>query len=241
MNKRYSDDEAFIEKWNSASASNRHILVIDEFGNTGPSHRRETKFGYGVSDVNDVKRYTRISRESRKAHGNDEQKAKSSSLWERFEIALKIRDTKTKTSCVYVDKNTSMPDYMKSELKPRRIYGVLNDTLEETLPRYGVVWVVIDNNTQYVNKTKLKKACSSHSNKKRTVYGNQYSSEGTSLPSDLLQTNDFVANAARTEVELKQPLMSRILKMRFVHLGKSQKWERRAEGRMVKKRNPGSR
>lgn len=241
MNKRYSDDEAFIEKWNSASASNRHIIVIDEFGNTGPSRYRETKFGYGVSDVNDVKSYVKISRESRKAHKNDEQKAKSSSLWERFEIALKIRDTKTKTSCVYVDKNTDTPDYMASHRRSNRIYGVLNDTLEETLPRYGVVWVVIDNNTQYINDSKLKKVCKSYSDKRRTVYGNQYSSKGTSLPSDLLQTNDFVANAARSNVELGQPLRSRILKMRFVQLGKNHKQESRAKGRMVKKWNPGSR
>lgn len=241
MNKRYSDDEEFIKRWNSSAPSNRYIIVVDEFGNTGPSHYRETKFGYGVSDVNDVKRYTKISRESRKAHRNDEQKANHTSLREKLLISLKIRYTKTKTSCVYVDKNTDVPDYMASRRKSNRIYGVLNDTLEETLPKYGAVWVVVDNNTQYINDNKLKKVCKSYSDKRRTVYGNQYSSKGTSLPSDLLQTNDFVANAARSNVELGQPLRSRILKMRFVQLGKNHKQESRAKGRMVKKWNPGSR
>ena len=69
----------------------------------------------------------------------------------------------------------------------------------------------------------------------------QYRSNNNGLSSEFLQTNDYVANAARSNVELGQPLRSRILKMRFVQLGKNHKQESRAKGRMVKKWNPGSR
>lgn len=218
MNKHYSDDEEFIHEWNLSDPSDRHILVVDEFGNTGPSRQSETKFGYGVSDVKDVDGYAKIARESRKAHNNDEQKANNTSRPEKVLISSKIRETGSKTSCVYIDKNKPMPEYMKSGKRPNRIYGVLNDTLDETLPKRGIVWVVIDNNTQYVNDSRLKKECRSHSNGKRTVYGNQYSSKGTFLPSDLLQTNDHVANAARARTELKDHTRSKILRMRSVKL-----------------------
>lgn len=221
MRKPYSDDEAFIEKWNGSDPEDRHILVIDEFGNTGKSCYKETKFGYGVSDVDDVDNYMKIAQDNRIKYGNSEQKAKHSTMDERKLISMKIRDTKTKTSCVYIDKNKPMPEYMMSGKKPNRIYGVLNDTLEKTLPKHGVVWVVIDNNTQYVNDSRLKKECKSHSNKKRTVYGNQYSSEGRSITSNLLQTNDYVANAARSRTELNERERSRILKMRFMRINSS--------------------
>lgn len=221
MRKPYSDDETFIEKWNSDDTRNRYILVVDEFGNTGPSHYRETKFGYGVSDVNNVDDYVAIARKNRKIHNNDEQKAGSSQLDDRERVSKDIRKTGSKTTCVYIDKKKPMPDYMASGKKSNRIYGVLNETLEEVLPEEGLVWVVVDNNTQYGNDTKLKNFCRSYSNKKRTVYGNQYSSKGTSLPSDLLQTNDYVANAARSRTELNERERSRILKMRFVRINSS--------------------
>lgn len=233
MNKHYSDDEDFVRRWNGSGPHSRHILVVDEFGNTGPSHRSETKFGYGVSDVKDLDGYRRIARDNRNEHHNDEQKANKTSMRERILTSMKIRETGTKTSCVYIDKDAPTPAYMRYGRK-KRIYGVLNDTLDETLPEKGVVWVVIDNNTQYGSDNMIKTICRAHSNKRLTVYGNQYSSRGTSLPSDLLQTNDFVANAARTKAEVGYPLMSRILRMRFVRIGDGTRTETKSKGRMVK-------
>ena len=43
----------------------------------------------------------------------------------------------------------------------------------------------------------------------------QYRSNNNGLSSEFLQTNDYVANAARSAIERNKPLRSRILKMKY--------------------------
>ena len=57
---------------------------------------------------------------------------------ERKGVSTAIRKTKTKTACIYIDKTKQMPHYMRFG-RQKHIYGVLNDTLEETLPHSGVI------------------------------------------------------------------------------------------------------
>lgn len=220
-NNRYGEpvrvSRRFLGKWRAADPRDRHVLVVDEFGNTGPSRAHETKFGFGVSDVKHLKFYTGLSRIHRRMHRTDEQKAKDTSIVGRTLMAAGIRLTGTKTSCVYVDKNGDMPDCMK-RVPHKRIRKTLSCTLDETLPEDGVTWVVIDCNSQYRGNTPVERICSSKSNGRRTVCGSQYESEGAGYPSDLIQTNDHVVNAARSNLELGRDLRSKILGTNFKQL-----------------------
>ena len=68
MKKEYVDDKKFIRKWNGANPKDRHIIIVDEFGNTAYKEIKdhESKFGYGVSNVNHPDDYAKISRNNRK-------------------------------------------------------------------------------------------------------------------------------------------------------------------------------
>jgi hypothetical protein len=221
----------FIREWDRTPPEDRHILVIDEFGNVGPSKEHETKFGFGVSDVKHPRIYAGLSRIHRRMHCTGEKKAAGTSLPGRTLMAACIRLTGTKTSCIYVDKGGDMPDFMK-RVPRNRLRGMLSETLDETLPDNGAIWVVVDHNNCYCGNTPVKKICRSKSNGKRIVCGSQYESEGMGCPSDLIQTNDHVVNAARSNVELGKTLRSRILGIRFEQLkGGTRRRRPRGEGR----------
>ena len=210
--------KAFIKEWNRTPPKDRHILVVDEFGNTGPSNEHETKFGFGVSDVKHPRIYAGLSRIHRKIHCTDEKKAADTSIPGRTLMAACIRLTGTKSSCIYADKGGDMPECM-GRAPHKRIRGMLSRTLDETLPENGLTWVVVDSNSQYRGNTPVKKICAAKSNGKRTVCGSQYESKGTDYSSNLIQTNDHVVNAARSKVEAGKPLRSKILGIRFEQLG----------------------
>ncbi len=97
---------------------------------------------------------------------------------------------------------------------------MLNDTLDEVLPENGAVWILIDNHSQYGSNKQVKELCRKFSDSNRIVYGSMYKSEGKTLPSNFLQMNDYVANAARSKVERKDGTIAKILRMRFKRVTK---------------------
>lgn len=209
----------FVSVWDATDPKDRHIIVVDEFGNTGPSHRGETKFGFGVSEVRHPRAYVAISHLQRKLHRTDEWKAHDASIAERTATAVMIRATGTKTSCVYVDKDGDIPKGMRERDTKRRVKGMLGYTLDDTLPKSGAVWVVVDKSNSYGNDRTVEKICKDRSNRIRHVCGGQYNSSDNSdkhkIPSSLIQTNDYVTNAARSKTESGMGFRSKVLKTRF--------------------------
>ena len=217
--------EEFIKEWNEASPRDRHIIVVDEFGNTGKKHLKETKFGYGVSEVRHPNAYLGISKTMRKLHATDkreadEWKAEESPQPERVLAAAAIRLTGTRTAAVYVDKD-HLPADATQRNKGRVMRGMFGRTIDETIPDSGIVWIVVDDNDQYGNRKAVEKICRERSTRSRIVEGSVYDSEGSSSPSGLIQTNDFSTNAARSKLELGKQLRSRILATRFKRLGEA--------------------
>lgn len=220
LKKEHQDDIKFIDEWKAIKPSDRHILVIDEFGDTSLSGKStDSKFGLGISDVNHPAMYAGLSRFNRILNFGKEKKANKSSIPGRTVMSAAIRATGSETSCVYVDKKGKMPIYMHKDQR-ERILGVLDDTLKESLPKEGVVWVVVDSNTQYSEPKYIQSVCSKYNNSKRTVLCKQYDSSNNGLSSDLIQTNDYVTNAARSDLRMGKKLRSRILKMKFIKIEK---------------------
>lgn len=215
--KERSIDKEFLEKWNAADPSDKHIIVIDEFGDSNLGKKSTEKhFGFGISDVERPMLYSGLSIVNRTFHFKEEKKANKSSQLDRILMSVGIRSTGSKSSCVYVDKNGKRPSYMRDESKTdEQILGLLDDSLKTTLPKKGIVWVIIDNNTQYRGQENITDLCSKYSNDDRTVLCKQYRSNDNGLSSEFLQTNDYVANAARSELRFKETLRSRILKMKY--------------------------
>lgn len=194
------DDEEFISQWEASRLEDRHIEIYDEFGNTGQSQVHETKFGFGISEVFHPILYADIAELNDFFHGVAERKARDSPLSERYLLSSGIRLLGTKTYCAYVDKNGNLPQGME-RAPHKRIRGILGASLDRFLPPTGVVWVLVDSNDQYKGSDAVKRICASRSNSERIVRGRQYPSNKCDFPSYLLQTHDYVTNAARSAVE----------------------------------------
>lgn len=192
-------------------------VIIDEFGNTGDRRPHETKFGYGVSVTKHPRIFGSIAVFNRIIHNRgDELKANDTKLKNRLRVSKAISKTDVKTYAVYVDKDADLPNGWEKSKRSRMI-GVLDATLDETLPKEGTIKVVVDNNNMYPKK-RLPELIRSKSNEKRSVSGDQYDSRRGKYH-NILQTNDYVANAARSDVELGFTERSRILKIVKKRLG----------------------
>ena len=215
--KEHSIDKEFLEKWNAANPSDKHIIVVDEFGDSNLGKKStERHFGFGISDVEHPRMYSGLSIVNKTFHFKDEKKANKSSQLDRILMSIGIRSTGSESSCVYVDKKGKRPHYMRDGSKTdEQILGLLEDSLKKTLPKKGIVWVIVDNNTQYRGQENVTDLGSKYSNKDRTVLCKQYKSNDNGLSSEFLQTNDYVANAARSKLKYKETLRSRILKMKY--------------------------
>lgn len=216
--------EEFVKEWNETSPKDRHIIVIDEFGNTGPKHSKETHFGFGVSEVSSPHVYMGVSKVLRKFHKTDEKKAHDSTQAERILVTAAIASTGTKTSSLYVDKD-DLPEVMAKGDKQQKIRGMLGRTLDKTLPEDGIVWVVVDHNDQYGGNSPVRRICSARGTDSRTVYGEQYRSVGNSDPQSLIQTNDFVANAADSNLVFGKKFRSKLLRMKMTRMNRDSRFK----------------
>lgn len=202
------------------------IIVIDEFGNTGNSMEKERRFGFGVSVVNNPESFIRISQKLREKHNTEEYKANKATIPERVDISKKIHKTGTDCYSCYINKDADMPQGFRSDKKYSRIDGMLGYTLDKTLPKKGNIFVMIDYNNQYKGRTKVESICKSRSNDNRTVRGTYFNSVGDGKFSDLIQTHDYVSNAARSNLELNEPARSTILKMKFIRATKDDEFDK---------------
>ena len=187
------------------------IVVVDEFGNTGPSHPQETKFGFGVSIVGDASKFKRISMDLRDFYHVSEYKASKAQMVERIEVANKIRDSGTTTKACYINKNGDHPVGMDSRDDYKRIQGMLGFTLDHVLPHKGNFFVIVDYHSQYRSSKVVEDICKRRTNASRNVMGVMKNSVGDGSASDYIQTNDFVSNAARSDIELGLDERSHIL------------------------------
>lgn len=195
-------------------------VIVDEFGNVGPSKPHETTFGFGVSVTKHPRLYGAIGVMNRLLHlTTKEKKAKDTSIMYRTITSKAIAGIGTETYAVYVDKKADVPKGWNGKKKREVMIGTLNKTLDETLPEEGEIFVVIDDNNLYT-EDKVTRIISSKSDEKREVHGRNYDSEASEYRNQL-QTNDFVANVARADVELGESRIANILHMKKKRLGKN--------------------
>lgn len=196
-------------------------VIVDEFGNVGPSKPHETTFGFGVSVTKHPRLYGAIGVMNRLLHlTTKEKKATDTSIMYRTITSKAIAGIGTETYAVYVDKKADVPKGWNGKKKREVMIGTLNKTLDETLPENGEIFVIVDNNNLYTENN-VTKVINSKSNNKRDVQGRDYNSD-TSEYRNQLQTNDFVANAARSDVELGKNRRATILRMKKKRLGKNE-------------------
>lgn len=191
------------------------IVVVDEFGNTGGPVFKENYFGFGVSLVTNPGVFGRIAQSLRSEYGVDEYKANDASLEDRILISKRIGSLGIKTFACYVQKGPDMPEGMKLPKRYARIDGMLGCVLDEVLPKTGNIFVIVDWNNQYKGIRKVESICESRSNTNRTVQGSMYNSRGSGPCQDLLQVNDYVANAARIRLEDGLTMRSHIIGTHF--------------------------
>ncbi len=198
-----------------------HVVVVDEFGNTGKPCDKEHYFGFGITIVDDPVRFGKISIELRREHHTDEYKANDATVEEKIDVSKKIRGSGVRTFACYVHKGPNMPEGMMSPKKFARICGMLGCTLDEVLPKTGQIYVIVDWNNQYKSVKKVESICESRSDSLRKVSGSLHDSAGDSAYADMLQANDYVASAARIRLEGGLSMRSEIIGTSFKQFGRN--------------------
>ena len=186
------------------------VMIVDEFGNLGVEPKpHESKFGYVVSITKHPGRFGRVTDCNRSA-GSESNEIKASGDPNKLSVTLHIAKTPVRSFAFYVDKNDPPSWWSRND----RVCTALSQALDRTLPRTkGNVFVVVDGHTSYKRRCKVKPLVESKSKPGKTVKGDEFDSRQSEC-SDLLQTHDYVANAARSRIELHHPLRSIILKTR---------------------------
>lgn len=85
---------------------------------------------------------------------------------------------------------------------------------------------IVDYNKQYEGPTKVEDIIERRTNDSRTVRGKMYDSKGDGLPSDLIQTNDYVTNAVRDAVETKHEERAKIIGVKSKKLTRENEFPR---------------
>ena len=187
------------------------VMVVDEFGNVGKDPKTsETKFGYAVSVTEHPDAFAEITSDNR-WRSSVEKKARDD-LRYQSKITSKIASQGTRTYAYYVDKSDP-PKEWDDDDRGKVMLNILSYSVDRTLPETrGNVFVVVDYHTAY--KGAVRPLMQSKSRPWKTVDGDKYNS-GEGPYSDILQTHDYVASAARGNIEIGDPTRTRILKMRI--------------------------
>lgn len=200
------------------------VLVVDEFGNDAvrPSvgktpRQRETKFGYAISVTRDPGGFGAITADNRKTakeikSGRDRKN--------RGGIVRKIAAFPAKTRVYFVDKYRPHRGWENKGRRCDCLSESVDRALEETR---GNVYVVVDNHEYYAPHCPVDEMMKKKSERDRTVRGDEYRSSGKEC-GDLLQTHDYVANAAEDALEHGDTERSRILGTLFFKLKGGRKW-----------------
>lgn len=199
------------------------VLVVDEFGNDAvrPSvgrtpKQRETKFGYAVSVTKNPGGFGAITADNRRR--KKEIKSKDDAR-NKMAIVRKIAAFPAKTRVYFVDKYRP---YKGWENKGRRcdcLSESVDRALEET---HGNVYVVVDSHEYYAAHCPVNEMMKKKSGRGRAVRGDEYRSSGKEC-GDLLQTHDYVANAAEDALEHEDTRRSRILGTLFFRFRRGRK------------------
>lgn len=198
-------------------------IVIDDFGNVSPYSRKEPTFGYAYSVTDDPKEMARLAVDNRRRAGKKvEAKANEDGLWNRVRMSLAIRSLGIRTGAAYVDKRCPPHgwDVEKNDHESKKQYrvrkgrvrrGILEYVIDEALNGTGScgVMIIVDEHDAVHNVGEL---CRSKSTDDRKVDGGSFSSSNSRYR-DLLQTQDYVANAAGSATK-GYPLRARSMRMR---------------------------
>lgn len=190
------------------------VLVVDEFGNPGPSQKSERKFGYALSVTSSPDVFGMITDDNRwdspidDRWGSPVEKKARDDKDSRMKIVRRISSKGVQTYAYYVDKDDP-PTGWEGKDRRHRMLDVLDYSIDRTLDETrGDVYVVVDQHNAY--KGFLKPMIRSKSTGMRMVDGDKFDSNAGPC-SDLLQTHDYVANAVRADVELGDDSRTRVL------------------------------
>lgn len=203
------------------------FLVIDDFGDVVPYSDRESSFGYAVTVTDDIDSFGNISKEDRRRHGHPRKERKASdesiSYSEKLEITREIAALGDEHLGYYIDKRNppEIWDIDKRLFESRARWKdrknavrkkVLSKAIDGALRgRTGEIEIIIDHHDSYSGIPEL---CQSKKRRgKRNVKGDQYDSSKGKYH-DALQTQDFVANAAYSDIRNHRE-RRKLLKMRM--------------------------
>ena len=187
------------------------VMVMDEFGNIGVEPRTsERKFGYAISVTENPDAFGEITAINRWKN-DDELKARDDRK-HSGRILTRIKKQGVRTYAYYVDKEKP-PNGWKDDDRNKVMLKILSHSVDETLPETrGHVYVVVDYHKAY--KGAVRPLMLSKSKPWKKVDGDKYDSHvGPCV--DVLQTHDYVASAARGNIEIGDPARTSILKMRI--------------------------
>lgn len=197
-------------------AKYKTMMIIDEFGNCGPSHPHERKFGYAVSVTDKPDKFGRITDENRRRHTSEIKARNDHDNQEK--ITREISKQGAKTYAYYVDKKNP-PEGWDNKDRSKVMIGMLDYSIDHTLPdTKGSVMVVVDSHNSY--KGSVRPLVESKSRVGKAVYGDEYDSHA-GIFSEQLQTHDYVTNAARGCIELGDPSRTKILGTRVVQVDRN--------------------
>lgn len=187
------------------------VMVVDEFGNIGKDPKRsETTFGYAVSVTEQPDLFGAITDDNR-WRSSKEKKARNDAD-NRNKITSRIAGKGVRTYAYYVDKNDPPKEWSEDDRRDLML-RILSYSVDETLPETrGNVYVVVDHHNSY--KGSVRPMIQKKSRPWKVVDGDKYDSyEGECA--DILQTHDYVASAARANVELGDAHRSKKLRMKI--------------------------
>jgi hypothetical protein len=192
------------------------VMIIDEFGDLGvtpkdPAKKRRYKhFGYAVSITDKPRKFAHLTENNRRIRVK-ELKASQDSPDGRVAVAKGMSDMGVDVRVYYIDKDNPPRGWSGKKGSSQDMGKLFRRSVKESLPEKGNVLVIVDSHTGHRNIDSFLEEQSKDGLK---VRGGQYNSE-SGLFSDLLQTQDYAAYAARDAVEYRNRKLSDIVHIKF--------------------------
>ena len=192
------------------------VMVVDEFGDLGvtpkdPVRKRKYRhFGYAVTLTDRPGRFAGLTEINRKTR-EKELKAYWDSPEGRMKIAEGMADLNVDTRAYYVDKDDPPRGWCGKKGSSQNMGRLFRRSVKESMPEKGNVLVIVDSHSGHRN---IESFLEEQSGDGLKVRGGAYDSHSGPY-SDLLQTQDYAAYAARDAVEHRNRKLSDIIGIKF--------------------------
>lgn len=192
------------------------VMVVDEFGDLGvvsedPDKSGGSKhFGYAVSITDDPIKFAELTDDRRKTNGK-ELKAYKDTYKGKRAVAKGVSDMNVDVRVHYVDKTNPPQGWSGKKGSSKDMDKLFHQSVNDSLPKKGNVLVVVDRHSGHRNVESFLKE---QSKADLNVRGGMYDSYSGPY-SELLQTQDYVAYAARDALDYNNRRFSDLIGMKF--------------------------